>query len=411
MVEPYKGVSMAAAPDKPVESHGKGGNGARGANGARGWAAARQTLSLLLSLAAASAVLLFLLWSPFKAHEEDTSRDAAASADEVKVAGFGLLTIKSGSSLEKKLVVFEAAPKLIDAPLLTVTGYIVARLGPGKDTPEARWDFATPELAAAYSDWLKVGAEEKFAQKQSITVAELTKARVAAQTKVVDDLRDLVKIGSDAKKDLIAAEANLLQTRLQGQKDDFEAETAWKNATRNRVSLERQLFSAGVDPFVLEKKSELRAIVVAEVPEAKVDLVVAGQAVRAQFFAFKGTSFSGRVGSLAPTLNRERRTLRVFFEVDDPQARLKPGMFAEVGLGTDQRGVLLVPTEALLPLGSAAYGQAQAEPGTRRVTHVVAGEVHPWGTEILSGLAPHSKLIGSGAILLKPFLVKALQDR
>src|SRR5262245_3094865 len=396
---------MSVAPNKPAEPHGKSANG-------RGWAGTRQTLSLLLSLAAASAVLLFLLWSPFKAHDEESSkRDTAAVSDEVKVAGFGLIAIKPGSSLEKKLVIHEAAPRLIDAPLLTVTGSIVARLGPGKDTPEARWDFAAPELATAYSDWLKARAEEKFAEKQLNTVRELSKARVAAQTKVVDDLRKLVEIGTDSKKDLIAAEANLLQTRLQGQKDDFEAETASKNATRMRVSLERQLFSAGVDPFLMEKKSELRAIVVAEVPEAKVDLVVAGQAVRAQFFAFKGTSFSGRVGSLAPTLNRERRTLRVFFEVDDPQARLKPGMFAEVGLGTDQRGVLLVPTEALLPLGSAAYGQAQAEPGTRRVTHVVAGEVHPWGTEILSGLAPHSKLIGSGAILLKPFLVKALQDR
>src|SRR5262249_12275052 len=177
------------APNKPAEPHGKS------APNGRGWAGARQTLSLLLSLAAASAVLLLLLWSPFKAHDEESSkRETAAVADDVKGAGFGLIAIKPGSSLEKKLVIHEAAPQLIDTPLLTVTGSIVARLGPGKDTPEARWDFAAPELATAYSDWLKARAEEKFSEKQLNTVRELTKARVAAQTKVVDDLRKLVEI-------------------------------------------------------------------------------------------------------------------------------------------------------------------------------------------------------------------------
>ena len=54
---------------------------------------------------------------------------------------------------------------------------------------------------------------------------------------------------------LVTAEADLLQARLQGQKDVFEAETAVKNTVRTRVGLERQLYQAGVDPLLLESKS------------------------------------------------------------------------------------------------------------------------------------------------------------
>ena len=46
----------------------------------------------------------------------------------------------------------QAANTSRTTPLLTVTGSIAARLGPGADSPEARWDFVTPELASAYRD-------------------------------------------------------------------------------------------------------------------------------------------------------------------------------------------------------------------------------------------------------------------
>ena len=221
--------------------------------------------------------------------------------------------------------------------MLKVTGSIVARLPLGDGQAEGRWDFNVAELATAYADWLKARADVPFSRQQLTSIRQLSKAKIDAGTEVVDRLEKLVKAGTDPEKDLVAARADLLQTKIQGQKDDHEAETNLRTAERSLATLERQLYQTGVDPPLLLKNTESKAIVVAKVPEAKVGLVEAGQACVARFFAFPDVLFAGRVGSLAPTLSKESRTLRVFFEVSDPRGRLKPGMFAEIGLGTDPR--------------------------------------------------------------------------
>jgi multidrug efflux pump subunit AcrA (membrane-fusion protein) len=150
-------------------------------------------------------------------------------------------------------------------------------------------------------------------------------------------------------------------------------------------------------------------VVVADVPEAKLGLVREGQACQARFYAFPGQVFTGRVGSLAPTISKERRTLRVLFELVDTDGRLKPGMFADVGLGTDTREALMAPTDGVLHVGLADYLLVGAPDGAWRVTEVRVGELHGLRVEILQGVKPGEIVLGKGAILLKPFVVQAVQ--
>jgi hypothetical protein len=115
------------------------------------------------------------------------------------------------------------------------------------------------------------------------------------------------------------------------------------------------------------------------------------------------------VSSIAPTLAAERRTLRVFFELSDPQGHLRPGMFADISLGTEPRDALLVPSDAVLHVGRADYVLVQQQPNLWRVTEVRVGEAHGTNVELLSGVAPNDTVIASGAILLKPLVVQSLQ--
>ena len=296
------------------------------------------------------------------------------------------------------------------APLLVVTGAVAARLPAGKGLAEGRWDFNSSDLATAYADWLKARADVPFNEKQLAAIHDLTVAKVSAQTKVAQRLEKLVKAGTDPEKDMVAAQADLLQTKIQGQKDEHEAETNLKNARRTQTTLERQLFQTGIDPGLLIKAAENTAIVVAEVPEARVGLVRPGQACSARFYAFPDARFAGRVGSLGPTLSKERRTLRVFFELFDPQTRLKPGMFAEIGLGTDVREMLLMPADGVLHVGQSDYALVAAGEGVWKVTEVKAGEQYGSRVEVLKGLEATDRVIGSGAILLKPFVVQDVQE-
>ena len=82
------------------------------------------------------------------------------------------LSILSGTPLEKKLTIAPVDREQTSAPMLKVTGSIVARLPPGKekDLAEGRWDFNTPDLSSAYADWIKARADVPFNEKQLLSI-------------------------------------------------------------------------------------------------------------------------------------------------------------------------------------------------------------------------------------------------
>ncbi|MEY2700030.1 MAG: hypothetical protein RIQ52_785, partial [Pseudomonadota bacterium] len=150
-------------------------------------------------------------------------------------------------------------------------------------------------------------------------------------------------------------------------------------------------------------------LVMADVPEVRISLVATGQSCVAHFYGLPEHPFSGVLRSLAPSLSPERRTLRVFFELNDPESRLKPGMYAEIGLGTDARSALLIPPDALLHIGQQDFVLvADSHQDEWKVTRVRAGDRAGDRVEILEGLAGTETIIAQGAILLKPLVVQAL---
>ncbi len=395
--------STPAPPIGPVISAARRGSPPTGL--ARFLSAAQFTLAIVITIG----VLAYLLWPASR-----TSNDVTPRVEEieiVKLVGSHQLSIQLDTPLEKKLVVAPVDREQTSAPMLKVTGSIVARLPPGKEKElaEGRWDFNSPDLSSAYADWIKARADVPFNEKQLQTIRELSAATMNAKKEVADRLQKLVQAGTDPEKDLAAAKADYLQAKIQAQKDEHEADTAVKNAKRTLATLERQLYQAGIDPELLTKATESTAIVVAEVPEARVGLAQPGQACVAQFYAFPERSFTGRVGSLAPTLSKDRRTLRVFFQVNDPQGLLKPGMFAEIGLGTDVRMRLTIPADGVLHVGQSDYVILAGEAGMWKIAKIKTGEQYGNRIEVLQGLKFGDRVVAAGAILLKPYVVRDIQ--
>ncbi len=343
----------------------------------------------------------------------ETSASAAhqtqgTQPDAVTLVGPRVIAVQPGSLLEKKLDLTDVKKERITTPLLTVTGSVTARLRAGSGPMEDRWQFSSVELSGIYADWQKTGTEMEFAAKQLTKTRELTAAQLNSQGKAVERLRELVATGTEAVRDLSAAEASLLQTQLEGQKAVFEAESALTQANHSHADLERRLLQAGVDPALLGKVPSGASLVMADVPEVRIALVAAGQGCEARFYGLPQHRFRGIVRSLAPALSPERRTLRVFFELNDQEGRLKPGMYAEIGLGTDPRQAVLAPSDGILHIGDADYVLVESGAGRWKVTQIQVGERAGERVEVLDGLAGGERLIGNGAILLKPLVVQAL---
>jgi hypothetical protein len=329
----------------------------------------------------------------------------------VQVVGSRTIQIQKGSGLTDKLQLATVRESHITSPLFTVTGTVAASLRPGGKAGSDFWQFDSSEGLTAFTDWQKAVADVAFAESQVKSVKDLDQTRVAAQRKVVDQLEKLVQSGTESLKTLNAERTTLAQYEIQGKKEVYEAETVVRTAKRQEAAVSKQLQQQGLEPSLLQSATADLDIIVADVPEAFLSRVKVGQQCEARFLGLPEQVFDGVVKNILPVLSPERRTLRLLFVIDDPEDQLRPGMFAEIGLGTDPREALLAPAEGILHVGHTEYALVGSEvEGSWKVTEVQVGEPQAGQVEVLHGMANGDRLIGKGAILLKPVVVRSLQS-
>jgi HlyD family secretion protein len=92
---------------------------------------------------------------------------------------------------------------------------------------------------------------------------------------------------------------------------------------------------------------EMQVIVQAD--ESQLSQLQTGQAVSLSIESYPKDAFSGTVKAIAPVLDPRTRSVAVQIEVSDPQGKLRPGMFAQLGIQVGQRpSALVIPREAVL---------------------------------------------------------------
>jgi membrane fusion protein (multidrug efflux system) len=113
----------------------------------------------------------------------------------------------------------------------------------------------------------------------------------------------------------------------------------------------QRLVSAGAtvgtnSPIVslVSKETEI----VLQVEEARIGQVERNQPAQISVAAFPGEVFPGTVASISPTADARSRTFAVRVYPNDPQGRLRDGMFAQVGLQTPARQAVLVPVQSIV---------------------------------------------------------------
>jgi Cu(I)/Ag(I) efflux system membrane fusion protein/cobalt-zinc-cadmium efflux system membrane fusion protein len=145
-----------------------------------------------------------------------------------------------------------------------------------------------------------------------------------------------------------------------------------------------------------------RIWVTAEVYEFDAPWVEVGQSAQMELSFEEGKILEGKVAYIYPTLNPVSRTLTVRLEFENPEMRLKPGMFATVYIQHRRRDdALAVPTEAIIDSGRrkivfVSTGDGHFEP--REISTGLTGDRHV--TEVLSGLEEGDPVVVSGQFLL-----------
>ena len=139
----------------------------------------------------------------------------------------------------------------------------------------------------------------------------------------------------------------------------------------------------------------------AEVPESQAALLRPGAMVQAKSPAVPGATFDGKVQAILPEVNATTRTLKARVELNNPGARLVPGMFVQMQF-MDQRSEksLLIPTEAVIQTGKRTVVMLAEENGRFRPVDVEIGIESGGQSEIKRGLQAGQRVVVSSQFLI-----------
>ncbi len=121
-----------------------------------------------------------------------------------------------------------------------------------------------------------------------------------------------------------------------------------------------------------------------------------GQSVRIRLASYPDEVFAGKISRLSPTIDPQKRTLRLWVEVVNPSGKLKPNLFSEMNIVLGGQGeVLAIPIEALISTEGENFVFVE-EKGSFRRADVVLGARDDRFVEVKKGLLPGDRVVTDG---------------
>jgi RND family efflux transporter MFP subunit len=182
-----------------------------------------------------------------------------------------------------------------------------------------------------------------------------------------------------------------------------------------RVNMANTVITSPVNGFVARRAADPGAFVsqnapvadvvdisrvrlVVNVVERDLKIVELGDETSVEVDAFPGEKFAGRIARLAPVLDPATRTFQIEIEIPNPAFRLKPGMYARVGITTEERSdAIVVPPNAVVDVGDQRGVFIALDDNTASLRVVKVGIETDERTEILNGVSEGDRVVTTGA--------------
>jgi membrane fusion protein, heavy metal efflux system len=373
-------------------------------------------LTFIVVVAAVVAGGYRLLAGPFGGPQPGLS--IAAKAPVLIRAG-ARITVPEGSPVRNSLAVEPVAeqdvqrslvlPAIVEAdparlikvlpPLAGRVTQLKVQLGEQVQAGQPLVVIDSPDLGVAYADY------------------DRAKVLLSLALKSRDRQRALVKIGGAADKDLqqgetdyATAEAELRRAEARLKQIGVDAETT--NPSRT-VTVTAPVAGSVIDLAVapgafwndstaaLMTVADLHTVwVTAAVPEKDTSLVAKGQPVDVAFTAYPGEMFKGQVLFVSDVLDPDTRRTKVRIAFANPDARLKPGMFANVSFHAPARRAAVVPTSALVVKEDANQVLVEVAPWTFEPRTVEISFQQGDRAVLSGGVKAGDRIVVKGGVLL-----------
>jgi len=166
----------------------------------------------------------------------------------------------------------------------------------------------------------------------------------------------------------------------------------------DKMVLEGQRVTPGLKLYQIADLSSVW--VEGDVFEQDLQFIEIGSQSHIEVAAYPGEHVMGRVSFVYPTVDVASRTNRVRVTLDNPDLRLKPGMFATMFFETRLPHALAVPLEAVLATGERNLVFVRDAEGMLQPREVVLGSQAGDYVQILAGLDAGETIVGSANFLV-----------
>ncbi len=233
-------------------------------------------------------------------------------------------------------------------------GQVVARL----DNAEYKQALtqSQADLAVAQANLAEAQSLLKIAEREYQRINTLQQRGVSSEAEQ-----------DTAEANQLARAAHLDVTRAQVTRATAAVETArirlgysdviaqWQGGNDSRIVAERFIDegqSVNINEPLLRIVELDTVIAVFHVTERDYGLLTQGQTVAVDTDAYAGSVFQGHISRIAPVFRESTRQARVELEIDNPDHKLKPGMFARVNVILESiTNATLIPESALVKRG------------------------------------------------------------
>jgi cobalt-zinc-cadmium efflux system membrane fusion protein len=142
--------------------------------------------------------------------------------------------------------------------------------------------------------------------------------------------------------------------------------------------------------------------VIADVPEKNLSSLKNGAPVLIKVAAYPDETFPAKISRVGETLNPDTRTVEVRCVANNHHGRLKPEMYATVGLTVGEKRVTpLVPQAALQEMDGQTAVFVERGEGKVEKRAVKIGRRQGAMVEVLEGLSRGERVVTEGSFMLK----------
>jgi RND family efflux transporter MFP subunit len=138
------------------------------------------------------------------------------------------------------------------------------------------------------------------------------------------------------------------------------------------------------------------------VPEKYISKMKYGLTALLSFAAYPEETFTARISEMSPVVDPQSRTLEIKMNLVPNDPRIKPGMFAEIKIITEQKdNIVKIPVECLVQRFGVNTAFVVTEDNTVEKREVTTGIQIDNKAEIVDGLEPGETVVIRGQTLLE----------